>query len=190
MKLADYSQMFVSYHEGWDQLVAAHPDRKAVFYKLVLPLSMIPAFMILYAGTMYGSYYAPLLSEGGWLLLAGVFLAAELGTVTLMGWVIHQLALRQAVDNSYDGGYLLAAVAAVPMWLSSLTLFVPNLTFNIVCAVLGLLAACALVYHGVPTMAGHERRDDVRDMTYLVMWIGAGSWAILSILILLPMLGR
>ncbi|GAA5785906.1 hypothetical protein GCM10007860_30700 [Chitiniphilus shinanonensis] len=189
MKLADYSQMFVSYHEGWDQLVAAHPDRKAVFYKLVLPLSMIPAFMILYAGTLYGSYYAPVLSEAGWVLLAAIFLAAELGTVALMGWVIQQLALRHT-GNGYDGGFLLAAVSAVPMWLSSLTLFVPNLTFNMVCAVLGLLAACALVYHGVPTMAGHERREDVRDMTYLVMWIGVGSWAILSILVLLPMLGR
>ncbi|UXY17049.1 hypothetical protein N8I74_08575 [Chitiniphilus purpureus] len=188
MKLADYSQMFVSFHQGWDELRATHPHARAVFFKLVLPLSLLPALMILYAGMRSGGYYAPALGLSGWAMLAAIFLAAELATVVLMGWVVHRLTARQVDSSSFDHGFLLAAIAAVPMWLSSLTLFVPNLGFNIACAVLGLLAACALVYHGVPTMAGYERRDEVRDLTYLVMWIGAGAWAILSILVLVPMM--
>ncbi|HSC81689.1 MAG TPA: DUF1282 domain-containing protein, partial [Chitinolyticbacter sp.] len=154
----------------------------------VLPLSLLPALMILYAGFVNGVMYAPTLSLTGWMLIAAVFLAAELGTVTLMGWIIHQLTARHMSEGDYDGSFLLAAVAAVPMWLSSLTLFVPNLPFNIACAVLGLIAACALVYHGLPTMVGEHDQAELRDTTYLVMWMGAGAWAVLSMLILLLML--
>ncbi|WP_187359920.1 Yip1 family protein [Chitinolyticbacter meiyuanensis] len=188
MKLADYGHLFTSYHQGWDELRAAHPDRQSVFYRLVLPLSLLPALMILYAGFANGALYAPALSVTGWLLIAAVFLAAELGTVTLMGWIVHQLTERHMGEGDYDGSTLLAAIAAVPMWLSSLTLFVPSLPFNIACAVLGLIAACALVYHGLPTMVGEHDKEELRDTTYLVMWFGVGAWAVLSMLILLLML--
>ncbi|WP_084186834.1 YIP1 family protein [Andreprevotia chitinilytica] len=184
MKASAYPHMLTSFHDGWDELHTAKPREQNIFFKLVLPLSLLPVLMVLYAGNFHGAYYSST-AMGRWETLAAVFFVAEMITVPGMAWIIRQLAKAHMAHSDYDGSYLLAAVAAVPMWLSSLTLFVPFLPFNIACAVTGLVLACALVYHGIPVMLGKDRDDDVRDMTYLVMWIGVGAWAILSSLIAL-----
>ncbi|KAF0812548.1 hypothetical protein IGB42_02837 [Andreprevotia sp. IGB-42] len=186
MKASSYPHMLVSYHEGWDELQAAHPATLGIFLKLVLPLSLLPVLMMLYAGNHYGQYYGGEVSMSHWQTVAAAFFVAEMITVPGIAWIIRQLARAHKAHSDYDGSYLLAAVSAVPMWLSSLTLFVPYLAFNVACAFTGLAMACALVYHGIPAMLGKERDEDVRDMTYLIMWIGGGAWAILSAILSMP----
>lgn len=189
MKATAYTHMLTSFHEGWDELHEAHPTALSFFLKLVLPLSLLPVLMVLYAGSRYGQYYGPSVSMTHWETLAVAFFIAEMLTVPSMAWIIRQLAQAHKAHSDYDGSYALAAIAAVPMWLSSLTLFVPSVPFNLACAFTGLAMACALVYHGIPAMLGKERDEDVRDMTYLVMWIGGGAWAILCAILSMPFLG-
>lgn len=190
MKISAYSHMLVSDHAGWDELRAHHPTARGTFFKLVLPLSVLPAVMITWAGMMHGSFYAPDAPSSYWLITALVFFAAELISVRGMTWVIDLLSRQLTSKPDHDSSYLLATLAAVPLWLSSLTLFVPVVAFNLLCGVLGLAIACMLLYHGIPAMLGHARDEDTRDMTWLTLWIGAGAWAILGVIAALPVIIR
>jgi hypothetical protein len=190
MKISAYSHMLVSDHAGWDELRAQHPVARGTFFNLVLPLSVLPAVMIMWAGVMHGSFYAPNAPASYWLTTALVFFVAELISVRGMAWVIDLLSRQLMGKRDHDSSYLLATLAAVPLWLSSLTLFVPVVAFNMLCGVLGLAIACMLLYHGIPAMLGHERDEDTRDMTWLTMWIGAGAWAILGVIAALPVIIR
>ncbi|GAB7126032.1 hypothetical protein JCM19000A_05390 [Silvimonas sp. JCM 19000] len=187
---SDYSHMLVSDHQGWDRLHAHTPTARLTFLRMVLPLAVLPTLMLLYAGASNGGYYAPGLALSGWAGFALLFLAAELFTVRLMGELIHRLARGISPQTSFDSAFLLASLAAVPLWISSLTLFVPNVPFNIMCALAGIVASCAMLYHGVPAMLGHARDEDTRDLTWLTMWIGVGAWAILSAIAALPAMVR
>ena len=187
---SDYSHMLVSDHQGWDHLHAHCPNARLTFLRLVLPLSVLPALMLLYAATHSGDFYAPGLAVEAWAGMAVLFFIAELFTVRLMSELIHRLARGIAPQTGFDSAFLLAALAAVPLWVSSLTLFVPSVPFNVACALAGLIASCAMLYHGVPAMLGHARDEDTRDLTWLTMWIGTGAWAILSAIAALPVMIR
>ncbi|MDR3428901.1 MULTISPECIES: YIP1 family protein [Silvimonas] len=188
MKISSYSHMLVSDHRGWDELRVKHPTARGIFFKLVLPLSILPVLMITYAGMAHGSFYAPNAPMQYWLSTALLFFVAELLSVRGMAWVINVLSRQVAGKADKDNSYLLATLAAVPLWLSSLTLFVPVVAFNMLCGLLGLGIACLLLYHGVPAMLSHDRDEDTRDMTWLVMWIGAGAWAVLGVIAALPVI--
>ncbi|WP_188701977.1 YIP1 family protein [Silvimonas iriomotensis] len=190
MKISAYSHMLVSDHAGWDELRTHHPTARDTFFKLALPLSILPTLMIGWAGMNHGSFYAPNAPLSYWVTTALVFFVAELITVRGMAWVIDRLSRPLVGHADHDSSYLLATLAAVPLWLSSLTLFVPVVAFNMLCGVLGLAVACMLLYHGIPAMLGHERDEDTRDMTWLTMWIGAGAWAILGVIAALPVIIR
>ena len=187
---SDYSHMLVSDHQGWDRLHAHCPNARLTFLRLVLPLAVLPTLMLLYAGAQNGGFYAPGLALSAWAGFAALFLIAELFTVRLMSELIHRLAQHIAPHTSFDSAFLLASLAAVPLWVSSLTLFVPSVPFNALCAFCGLVASCAMLYHGVPAMLGHARDEDTQDLTWLTMWIGIGAWAILAAIAALPAIIR
>ncbi len=190
MKLSVYSRMMVSFHEGWDELQRERPSINNLMLNLVLPFSMLPSAMILYAGHVNGTYYAPQVPVERWDGAALLFLLAELATVPLMAWVLQQIAGSKQIAASFHDSFVLAASAALPLWLSSLVLLVPNLAFNLVGALFGLFGAFAMLYHGLPVMFGTDEDIESLDLAYSAISVGGAAWAILMALVLLPLFGN
>ncbi|HEY6093982.1 MAG TPA: YIP1 family protein [Gallionellaceae bacterium] len=188
MKPLDYPKMVFSYHAGWDELRGIHPSIVKVSLGLVLPLSLVPVLMIALAGYLHGNYYEPGASLQRWYEVAAMFFVAELATVPLMAWVIHTIAKDEGHPIRPQDSYMLAAVTPIPLWLSSLTLLVPNLGFNAAIGLLGLVASGSLLYHGVSAILGIEEALDVQDVTYKVYAIGAIAWGLLVALAVLPII--
>lgn len=188
MKASAYPLMFVSYHDGWDELSRQHPTAAAVLLKLVLPATLLPVAMILYAASRHGDYYAPGVAKSAWIVVAQLFFVAQLASVPLMAWIIKSTATARKLQCTHNRSFQLAATSAVPLWLSSLTLLVPNMLFNAVCVVAGLMGAFSLLFHGLPAMIGEEEGIDAMDIAYTVMAAGATLWVLLCALVLMPIL--
>src|SRR5665811_297045 len=131
-------KMIFSFHEGWDDLVRVHPSIARLFARVVLPLSLLPPAMIYFAGGSYGDVFVPGVTPEQWHAAAGIFFLAELLTVPTVAWLIHMVSRMNNVATDYHAYFILAAIAPVPLWLSSLTLFVPNLFDGIVVGGLAL----------------------------------------------------
>lgn len=188
MKITAYPQMLLSYHEGWTELARQRPAAAATLLRLVLPAVLLPVAMILYAASRHGAYYAPGTPVGAWMVIAELFFVAQLLSVLMMAWLVRALARSRGFDCGFDRALQLTATSAVPLWLSSLTLLLPNMLFNAVSVLAGLLAAFSLMFHGLPAMVGEDEGLAAMDMAYTVLCAGAALWALLCALVLLPLL--
>jgi len=108
-----------------------------------------------------------------------VFFAAEIASFLGMGWLIKKVADTNALAIDYHDAYLLAAIAPVPLWLSSLGLFLPDLAVNVVLSSIAMALSCALLYHGLQALG--RRREEVVAAGMVQIVIGAGliAWALL-----------
>ena len=178
-------KMFLSFHEGWDELIRIHPSISRMFVLLVLPLSILPAAMIYYAGGNYGDIFSAGISPRQWHIAAGIFFLAELLTVPAMAWVMHLACRANDVTADYHQCFTLAAIAPIPMWLSSLVLLVPNLLVCVLVGALGLLASLAITYRGMYAL--FHMHEDLRAMQMATVVTGAGllAWLVLMQIVLM-----
>jgi hypothetical protein len=184
MSVMQMPRMIFSFHAGWDELIRIHPSIARLFALLVLPLSLLPPAMIFYAGGRYGEVFAPSVTPGQWHAAAGIFFVAELLTVPAIAWIIHQVSRVNDVATDYHACFTLAAVAPIPLWLSSLALFIPNLLTNVVVGGVALLCSVGLIYHGVYALFG--MRDDLKAMQMATVIAGTGllAWLLLVQIVL------
>ncbi|MBE0624496.1 MAG: DUF1282 family protein [Burkholderiales bacterium] len=185
MSPSQMSKMLWSFHEGWDELIRIHPSISRMFALVVLPLSLLPPAMIYYAGGNYGDIYVPGVAPGQWHSAAAIYFIAELLTVPAMAWVMHLACRANNVPAGYHQCFTLAAIAPIPMWLSSLVLFVPNLPVCLAVGALGLLASLAITYRGIYAL--FRMHEDLRAMQMATVVTGAGllAWLILMQIVLL-----
>ena len=125
------------------------PSPSLLFFLVVLPLSLLPVTMAYYAGTEYGDAFAPGFSGRPWGNTVLWLLAMQLAAVPLMARAICLVARIFRIEADYRRSFLLAAIAPVPLWLSSLALVVPSLTFNLVAGALAVGTSAAMTYQGV-----------------------------------------
>lgn len=185
MNAVQISKMAVSFHDGWDELIRIHPSIARLFAWLVLPLSVLPPAMIYYAGGRYGDAFVPGVTTAQWHTAAAIFFAAELVTVPAIAWLIHLISKMNDVATDYHVCFTLAAIAPVPLWLSSLTLFIPNLMVGVVVGVLALLCSFGLIYHGVYAL--FRMRDGFKAFQMASVVCGAGllMWLLLMQIVLI-----
>ncbi len=185
MNLMQTPKMIFSFHEGWDELVRIHPSIARLFALVVLPLSLLPPAMIYYAGGSYGDVFDPGVTPAQWHAAAGVFFVAELLTVPAMAWLIHLVVRANDVAADYHECYTLAAIAPIPLWLSSLMLFVPSLFANVVVGGLAMACSFGLIYHGVATL--FRMREEVGAFQIATVIAGAGllAWLLLMQIVLM-----
>ena len=179
MSPSQVPKMFLSFHEGWDELIRIHPSISRMFALVVLPLSLLPPAMIYYAGGNYGDVFAAGVSPGQWHTAAGIFFFAELLTVPVMAWLIQLVSRANSIGAAYHECFTLAAIAPIPLWLSSLVLFVPNLVVGVAVGGLALLCSLALTYRGVYALL--RMHDDIRALQMATVITGAGllAWLLL-----------
>ena len=179
MNLMQMPKMILSFHEGWDDLIRVHPSVAKLFFQLVLPLSLLPAAMIYYAGINYGEVFVPGVTPDEWRRAARVFFAAELLTVPFIAWVIHFVVRLNNVEADYHDCFTLASIAPVPLWLSSLGLLLPSLFANVAIGMVALACAFGLIYHGVFSL--FRIGDDTRagQMAGVICGTGLVAWLLL-----------
>ena len=185
MNVVQMPKMIWSFSEGWDDLIRIHPSVARLFALLVFPLSLLPPAMIYYAGGRYGDVFVPGVSPEQWHAAAGIFFLAELLTVPLMAWLIHLVCKINNVVTDYHSCFTLAALAPIPLWLSSLVLFVPNLFVAVVVGGLALLCSVGLIYHGVYAL--FHLREDVQalQMATVIAGVGLFAWLMLMQIVLI-----
>jgi hypothetical protein len=182
MTLMSLARLPISAEEGWPALARLNPGILKVFFLLVLPLSLLPPLMLYYVGRHYPEIFGQVAPQRNFAVVATVFFLAEMATFLVMGWLIKQVGQTYSLNIDYHDAYLLAAIAPVPLWLSSLGLFVPQLLFNAAVSLVALGLSCALLYHGLQAL-GHKR-DAVVATGIVQIVIGAGliAWALLLVL--------
>lgn len=184
MNILSLPRMVLSSQAGWPELEETQPSIVKIFAFVLLPLSLIPPAMLYYAGLHYGDAFMAGVGDKQWGLIAVLFFLAEIMTFAAMGWLIQQIAENHKVDLSAHDAYLLAGIAPVPMWLSALGLFVPNLIFSGVVALVGLALSCSLIYRGVFALC-HMHEDVVAlSITYSVIAAGLTAWAFLLVIVM------
>jgi Yip1 domain len=179
MNLVSLAMLPLSTEQGWPELARLRPALVKVFALLVLPLALLPPVLLYYAGTHHPEMLPPASRARDWLTVASVFFVAEILTVLAMGWLIKQVAATYAMSVDHHDAYLLAAIAPVPMWLSSLALLVPSLAFSAAIGVTALGLSCMILYRGIQALG--RRREEVVAATVVQIVIGAGitAWALL-----------
>lgn len=184
MNVVQIPKMIYSFHEGWDDLIRIHPSIVRLFALLVFPLSLLPPAMIYYAGGSYGEVFVQGVAPEQWHAAAGIFFLAELLTVPIMAWLIHLVSRINNAATDYHASFTLAAIAPVPLWLSSLALFVPNLFFGVVVGGLALLCSVGLIYRGVYAL--FSMHEDIKALQMATVIAGAGlfMWLILMQIVL------
>lgn len=182
MSLISIVKLPLSAEQGWPELERVHPRLVRVFAFIVLPLSLLPPAMLYYAGNHHPELFAMMTGDKDWGMVAAVFFGAELATLAGMGWLIRQVAASAGLTIDYHDAYLLAAIAPIPLWLSSLALLVPSLAVGALVALVALALSCGIVYHGIEGFC--HMREDVTAASIVQVVIGAGlvAWALLLLL--------
>lgn len=184
MNLISLSQLPFSTTQGWHELEKIHPGLLKVFAFIVLPLSLLPPGMLYYAGTSYPEAFLKGAAGKAWGEIAVVFFIAEMMTFLGMGWLIKQVAESNRLKINHHDAYLLAAIALIPLWLSSLGLLAPSLAFNAGLSLVALGLSCGILYHGVEGLC--HMREGVTAAGIVQTVIGAGliAWVLLAIVML------
>lgn len=147
-----------------------------LFWAMIVPLSLLPPTMIvLLDGPLSG--YLPVLQIRPSLFMASLFLACEALSVCLMGWLIKQVASTLDHEVTYADAYLVAAIAPIPLWLSSLGLLVNNPFLNTALPLSALASCCALIYQGAYSLCHVGDRLKAAAVTQavfgasLILWV-------------------
>ena len=188
MSILHIHKLFVSSHEGWEAFARMQASSLKLFVFLVLPFSLIPPLMLEYAGHHIGAILYPDTSGQAWSMAALFFLIAELITVPLMAWAIRSVANSKGIASNYRDAFMLAAVAPVPLWLSSLALFSSQIALIMAMVVLGVAGSVALIFRGVESVLKVEEDLVAFDIAYTVTALGLIAWALLVMLGLVPAL--
>jgi hypothetical protein len=188
MVISNYMKMLISSESGWRELEKIHPKVSSMFIFLVLPMSLVPPAMIAFAGSSYGSSYFEHANPGMWISSALIFLFAQLFTVPLMALTIQSIAESRNIKTEFHKTFSIAAIAAVPMWLSSVALFVHSPLFVISMALVGLIAAISLMYHGIEGLLHMHEEVEVAAITHTTISTGVVVWTMLIALVFLPLL--
>ena len=186
MNVFSLPKMPFSPKASWPELARIDSSVAKAFWFLVVPLSLLPPVMIYLAGSHYGDAFVQGFSGKPWAIIALLFFLCELASVTWMGWLIRRVSRAWNEEISYRNAYLLAAIAAIPLWISSLGLLVASMAFNIALDALALILSCCLVFQGVRAFCriADERIEQAFAITRVAFGGGLAAWGFLILLLI------
>ena len=108
----------------------------------------------------------------------------------LASWINqHKHAIRFSLKrlwfNPVSTWITLAAIAPIPLWLSSLALFVPSLLINMVIGILALFGSTGLIYHGVYALFHMRENLQALQMATVIAGAGLFAWLVLVQIVLM-----
>jgi len=181
MNMMMFPRMLVSHDEGWSWLMRVHPAVIRMYAFYVVPLSLLPAAMLLYAANTYGGrmMLGNISMDEAW-LLAALFFLAELLMVPLMAWAIQRIGRIVQAPPDFHDAFVFAAVVPTPLWLSSVALFVPSLIINGLATVIALCLSGLLIYEG--TYRVFRLADESKSLLLAGSILAAGLVAWVSLM--------
>jgi len=188
MSILPIHKLFISSPEGWNAFARAQPSAIKLFVLLVVPFSLIPPLMLEYAGQHLGAALFPDTTGQAWSIAALFFLIAELISVPFMAWAIKSVANSKGIDCHYRDAFMLAAVAPVPLWLSSLVLFSDQIVLIMAMVALGVAGSVVLIFRGAGSILKVKEELVAFDIAYTVTALGLVVWVMLVMLGLVPAL--
>ena len=188
MSILHIHKLFTSSRDGWNQVAQTQPSALKLFALLVVPFSLVPPLMPEYAGHHVGAVLFPHTTGMAWSMAALIFLMAELLTVPLMAWTIQSVARSKGIASSDRDAFALAAIAAVPLWLSSLVLFYDQVIVIMAGLAVGLAGSVILISRGVQRILKVQEGLIALDIAYVVTALGLIAWVLLVMLGLIPAL--
>lgn len=183
MNIVSISKLVTSSHEGWNELEGIHPSLVKLFGVVVMPLSLLPPVMLYLMGSQHGDAFIQGWGAKPWGTIAVAFFLTELFTFFAMGWLVRQVAKMHGAAISRHDAYMLAGIAPIPLWLSSLALLVPNLAINAAVSLVALIASASLIYHGVYALCHMHEEVSAAAVTQAVVGAGLIAWAMLLLYI-------
>ena len=171
-----FPKMLTSHAEGWDWLMRIHPSVARMYLTYVVPMSIIPPAMLIYASRTYTDIPMLQISADKALFIAAVFFITELIMVPIMGRVVQSIGNVADAHPPYHDAFALAAVVPTPLWLAPLALFIPNLYFSMLVMLLALGASAALIYQGVDRVFGLEDEGKTLLVAGSVFAAGLVAW--------------
>ncbi len=180
MNLAQYPKMIWSYGDGWKELMRVHPTPAHLMWRYAAPMSLLPPAMFAYAAMVHPGTVLPDLVPAvtGMEVLATciVFFLAQLLMVRIMAAVIQKTAEMVDAQSDYLNAFTLATVAPTPLWLASLSLFVPSFGFMLTIGAIAWCLSAALVLHGVEPLFRLENHSRSRLMAGFILSAGVMAW--------------
>ncbi len=168
----------------WRELKGMNLSIPFLAWVIVVPMSFLPPVLLYYAGTHYGDSFINGFADKEWRFITTILFLAELLTFFVMGWLIKAVLDGHQLKIEYPDAYLLAAIAPLPLWLSSLALLVPALAVSVIAVFAGMFLSCALIYQGVRSLCQRTENDVVAmSATYTVMAASLLAWGILMAMV-------
>lgn len=184
MNMNQLARLPFSGNGAWSELRRLDLSIPFLAWVVVLPLSFLPPVLLYYAGTQYGDAFIDGFGDKKWRFITTILFLAELLTFFVMGWLIHAVMDSHQLEVTYQDSYLLAAIAPLPLWLSSLALLVPYLVVSVVAVFAGLFLSCALVYQGLRSICDRQDNDvEVMSATYTIMAAAVLAWGLLMAMV-------
>lgn len=188
MNMLQVVKLPFSFRDGWNEVSAVHPSVWKTLLLIVVPFSLIAPLMLLYAGDHHGASYMIDAAPARWQMVAKLFLLAELLTVPLMALVIQARAHKRGSVLAFKDAFLLAALSAVPMWLSALALASSEPWIVAGAALFGLFVAANTLYHGSFRILKMSNPLEAQELSYQVFSVGALVWVMLCSLVAIPLI--
>ncbi|MDX9718233.1 YIP1 family protein [Thauera sp. WH-2] len=176
MEVMQFPRMVISSREGWDLVARLRPSMDVMFLRVVLPLSLLPPLMILVASGGMAAEMFPGVTFGNGLIAAVIFFVAEHFSVPIMANSIRLASMAKEGSNNLHDAYAVAAIAPIPLWLSSLAVLFGSVWFMGIIGLLSLGASAMLVRHGVDRLLGVHEPVYASEVAVQVMSFGALVW--------------
>ncbi len=187
MSLVSLPKILAHSGDGSLNLFRIHPSVAKTFLAVVVPMSLIPPLMYAYAQRYYPGEIAPLvvppLTIGELVLVGTVFFGIELATVTLMAFYIQQLAESVGIRPRYSDAFTLAALAPIPLWLSTLALAVPSAWVTFLAVSVAWLGSVAIIRRGVRPLLGVDDDTKARRLANAITLTGVATWVALMVVL-------
>lgn len=179
MDVMQFPRMVISSREGWDLVARTRPPMHWLFRRLVLPMSLLPPVMILLASGGVGEKVFPGAGFGNWLIAAVLFFVAEHFSVPIMANSIRQASMAKDGSSRLEDAYTVAAIAPVPLWLSSLAVVFGSAWFVVLVGLVALGASAMLIRHGVDRLLGIDEDVEASEVAMQVTSFGVLTWLVL-----------
>lgn len=160
---------------------AGQPSRggtsRSLFWAVIVPLSLLAPTMLLLLDRTPDAYLAVMQIRPS-ADAASLLFGCEVFSVLVMGWLIKQVANSLGQDVAAADAYLVAAIAPIPLWLSSLGLLMNNPLLNTLLPLSALVSCCVLIYQGAHSLCHVGDRLTAAAVTQAAFGAGLMLWVL------------
>jgi len=185
MLMSHIPAMLVSEKTGWEEIDRSRFSSSWFFKCLVMPMSLLPPVLYAFAELVHPGAIFPLsvpaLTPMQLVVSGVVFYVAQLLMVGYMAMLVQRMSLARDHDPGYDSAYALAAIAPLPLWLASLSLLVPSLTFVVAIGAVAWVASILLIRHGVRPLLHIADEKTAHYVANVVTGAGIAAWIALLV---------